>query len=243
MASSVHIDTLVRDGAAFADAAEAAGLTAPVASCPGWVMADLVGHLTWVHELFATVVADRVTKLERRPSAGRAADDVLIATYRAGLDALVAALRATPPDTEVWTFTSDHSVRWIARRMAHETAVHRWDAEQAAGIDQGIDATLASDGIDEYVTWFVHRPADGAAPVGGSVHIHCGDVPGEWTLRPAADGAGFDVAREHAKGDCALRGPANDLLLALWRRLPIDAIDVVGDTAVAERFINASATR
>jgi hypothetical protein len=75
------------------------------------------------------------------------------------------------------------------------------------------------------------------------VHIHCGDVPGEWTLRPAADGAGFDVVREHAKGDCALRGPANDLLLALWRRFPIDAIDVVGDTAVAERFINASATR
>jgi len=38
-------------------------------------------------------------------------------------------------------------------------------------------------------------------------------------------------------GDCAIRGTANDILLALWRRLPLSELDVVGDRDVAERFI------
>ena len=48
---------------------------------------------------------------------------------------------------------------------------------------------------------------------------------------------GFDVTREHAKGDCALRGAASDLLLVLWRRRPMSTIDVVGDADVAARFL------
>ena len=75
----------------------------------------------------------------------------------------------------------------------------------------------------------------GAEPVGGSVHLHCGDVPGEWTVREADDG--FAVAREHSKGDCAIRGAASDILLSLWRRVPLSTCDVVGDADVAARFI------
>jgi hypothetical protein len=69
----------------------------------------------------------------------------------------------------------------------------------------------------------------------GSVHIHCTDVAGEWTTRP--DGDRIVTTREHAKGDAAMRGGASDLLLALWRRVPLDAVDVVGDRAVAEAFV------
>ena len=50
-------------------------------------------------------------------------------------------------------------------------------------------------------------------------------------------GDGFAVAREHAKGDCAIRGTASDILLALWRRVPLSELDVAGDRDVAERFI------
>jgi hypothetical protein len=57
-------------------------------------------------------------------------------------------------------------------------------------------------------------------------------------VRPQV-GGGFAVAREHAKGDAALRGPASDVLLVLWRRLPLDAVDVVGDATVAARFVAA----
>jgi hypothetical protein len=72
--------------------------------------------------------------------------------------------------------------------------------------------------------------------VGGSVHIHCGDVSGEWTIREAADGV-LDVTREHAKGDGAIRGAAGDILLALWRRTGLTSVDVIGDAAVAARFV------
>jgi hypothetical protein len=60
-------------------------------------------------------------------------------------------------------------------------------------------------------------------------------VPGEWTVTEGGDG--FTVVREHAKGDCAIRGTASDIILALWRRVPLSELDVVGDRDVAERFI------
>ena len=36
-----------------------------------------------------------------------------------------------------------------------------------------------------------------------------------------------------------MRGRAQDLLLALWRRVPLDALEVFGDRAVADAYINA----
>jgi hypothetical protein len=83
---------------------------------------------------------------------------------------------------------------------------------------------------------FLRWVAPGAAPLGGSVHLHCTDVDGEWLLTADADGTDV-VTREHAKGDAAMRGPAHDLLLVLWRRQSLDTIDVIGDRAVAERLV------
>jgi hypothetical protein len=51
------------------------------------------------------------------------------------------------------------------------------------------------------------------------------------------DGPRLAFTREHAKGACALRGPASDLLLVLWRRLPVGRIEVIGDAAVADAFV------
>jgi hypothetical protein len=119
--------------------------------------------------------------------------------------------------------------------MAQEIAVHRVDAELAAGEPNPIDGTLASDGIDEFLEFFVNSSH---GPVGGSVHIHCTDVPGEWTVREGVDD--FVVTREHAKADAAIRGAASDILLSLWRRAAMSTVDVVGDAEVAARFVAAS---
>jgi uncharacterized protein (TIGR03083 family) len=231
---SDHLNVFQRDGAAFADACRTAGLDAPVPSCPGWTVDELLWHLTEIHHFWGWMLAERVDTPDSYVRPDRPTGDALFDMYADGLGRLGSALRDTPPDTAIWTWTDDHSVGWLVRRMAHETAIHRWDAEDAAGVAQPLDPELASDGIDEFLTWFLSPAAD-AQPVGGSVHIHCGDVAGEWTLRPAGDG--FDVTREHAKGDCALRGPASDLLLALWRRRPMSTIDVVGDADIAGRFL------
>ena len=100
--------------------------------------------------------------------------------------------------------------------------------------ERPIDAALASDGIDEFLHVMAVRPSEGAH-LDGSVHIHCTDVAGEWTTR-LVDGS-LVTAREHAKGDCALRGPADVLYRALWRRADLAQVDVVGDADVARQFV------
>lgn len=238
MDNSQFLAALERDGAAFRDSGASVGLDTPVTSCPGWQVRDLISHLSEVHYFWASIVIQRATGWDQVERIEQVPDDQLLDTYDAMLARLVAALSTTDPATKVWTWSAQHDVAFVIRRMAQETAVHRWDADQAAGNQSGIDPLLAGDGIDEFLEHFLADVAEGAEPVGGSVHIHCGDTPGEWTVRPAVDG--YDVTREHAKGDCALRGDASNLLLALWRRVGPEAIDIVGDVDVAARFLAAT---
>lgn len=240
MESTDFLAATARDGEAFAEACEAAGLDAPVSSCPGWSVADLLWHLAEVHYFWRLIVAERRDTWEGYVEPTRPADDELLSFYRSGLAETLSVLRAVDPAQANWTWSDDHTAGFVIRRMAHETAVHCCDAQLAAGLPAAVEAHLASDGIDEFLHHFVGGPA-GAPPVGGSVHLHCTDVEGEWTLRPKdGDDEPFTVTREHAKGDCALRGSANDLLMALWRRAPLSTVDVVGDAAVAARFIALS---
>jgi uncharacterized protein (TIGR03083 family) len=236
MDRSDYLAALASDGAALLDACAAAGPTAAVAACPDWTVSDLLWHVAEVHHFWRTVVAEELPHWDRYTQPPRPADDELPSFAREGLAATIEVLAAADPATAVWTWSDDKTVAFVIRRMAHETMIHRWDAEVAAGLSPVLDPSMASDGIDEFLAHFVHDAAEGAAPVAGSVHIHCGDVPGEWTIREAADGS-LAVTREHAKGDCAIRGAAADILLALWRRTPLAAVDVVGDAAVAARFV------
>lgn len=227
---------LARDGDAFADACEVAGLAAPVAACPGWSVADLLWHLAEVQHFWCTIVGDQRDTWEGYEQPKRPADADLASFYRAGLAGVFAVLSAVDPLQPNWTWSNDHSAGFVIRRMAQETAVHNWDAQQAAGRETSIDAVLASDGIDEFLTHMLGDGTPDVPPVAGSVHLHCTDVAGEWTLQPKSDG-GFVVEREHAKGDAAIRGGASDILLALWRRRDLTTVDVIGDAAVAARFI------
>jgi uncharacterized protein (TIGR03083 family) len=237
MDRAAHLAALALDADAFATACAAAGLGAPVATCPGWTVADLLWHMVEVNDFWHAVVADRLPHWDhyRRPT--RPVDDALLDRFREGHASALETLASTDSATQVWTWSNDQSVGFVIRRLAHETMIHRWDAEQAAGRPSVLDTSLASDGIDEFLTHFIHDPAPNAEPVAGSVHIHCADVAGEWTIREEADGS-LDVTREHAKGDCAIRGAAGDILLALWRRVPLTSLDVVGDSAVAARFVS-----
>ncbi len=236
---------LRRDGAAFAAALDGVPFDAEVSSCPGWAVADLWWHLTEVHDFWRAVVADRLGNWKDYTQPPRPPDAELPAMYAGGLERIAATLGAEDPATPVWTWSKDNTAGFVQRRMAQETAVHRWDAEHAVGRDASIEPELASDGVDEFLVHFAPEARQGAQPVGGTVHLHCTDVAGEWLVVPSAGGEGeppFTVTREHAKGDCALRGAASDLLLALWRRVPLSTVDVVGDAAVAQRFIAHTST-
>jgi uncharacterized protein (TIGR03083 family) len=159
----------------------------------------------------------------------------------AGSASLLHQLRSTDPAEPCWSWWPEAStVGFWHRRMAHETLVHRWDIEQGAGIaGDPMDPVLAADGIDEYLDVFVgiarflHR-APGA---GESAHIHCTDTEGEWLLTFTGPSE-RTLVREHAKGDVAMRGPAEGLLLHLWGRLDADAtgVEILGDTALVARW-------
>lgn len=238
-----QLGTLWRDGLALADAAERAGLGAPVPTCPGWSVADLVWHIGEVHLFWRTVVAERWIEPSAYVEPERPLGDELVAWYREGVQRTVEVLRQADADTEVWTWAPrGGTAGWVLRRMAQETAMHRWDAEAAASAAGGepIEAEIAVDGIDEFFDHFTDAAAEGAAALGGTVHLHCTDADGEWLVSEPAAGGRLEVRREHAKGDAAVRGTASDLMLLVWGRLPLDApgrFEVFGDAAVAERLL------
>jgi uncharacterized protein (TIGR03083 family) len=237
LTTTEYLAVLRREGDAFADSI-AQALNAPVASCEPWVGTDLLWHMIEVHYSWKFIAhthlmnpADYVPRL-------KPADDDLLAEYRTGLNDLIDVLSSLDPARSCWTWAGVQDIAWVIRRMAHETVVHAWDAHVSAGISSDIEAELASDGIDEFVHVMVKsniREDEGA--LSGSVHIHCTDVDGEWLIVPKGT-SDVVVTREHAKGDCAIRGSAQNVLLALWRRIPMSSLEIIGNADVAAQFLN-----
>jgi uncharacterized protein (TIGR03083 family) len=237
MDSAAHVEALRRAATGIAEVARGADLGAVVPDCPEWDLGELVWHLTAAYDFWAQMVASGASDRTGVAEATRVAGDELLATFAGAADRLCHRLAATPADTPVWTWSSpEGDVAWVCRRLAVETALHHRDAVRAAGGSIGLDPALASDGIDEFLFVVLPLLQPRGGGLGGSVHLHCGDVAGEWTLRPLPEG-GTEVTRAHAKGDCALRGSAEDLLLALWGRRDLDDLDVVGDRDVAAQFL------
>jgi uncharacterized protein (TIGR03083 family) len=230
---------LRREGTALVDAAEVAGLDAPITACPGWDVRRLLQHTAKVHQRTEAVVRTGADAPPRSSEFPRFADDYrLFAQFRATLDALCLTLDAADPEAPSWNFTSGPQVNaFWPRRMVHETTVHRVDAQRAAGLDVApAPDEQVVDGIDEFVgtmlpqTLTLHDEVD----LDATVHLHCTDVAGEWMLA-FADRA-VTVTHDHGKGDLAVRGPAWGLFLWAWNRADPDqaGLEIFGDTALLE---------
>ena len=232
-----YLEFLAVDGPALRSGA-AKDLSAGVPGCPEWDVAALVAHVGTVYRMVDRILRTRAQEFVRRPEAEAPPEgSAVLEWYDAGLDALRGDLVGIGPEVEVWNLsgTPGPAAFWF-RRMAQETAVHRWDAQSATGEPNPIDSDLAADGIAELLeTLLPARLARGAPPpFSGSLHVHTTDVSGEWTVRASSDG--LDVERGHAKGDAAIRGPASEVLLALWGRPTMERVEVLGDRAVVERW-------
>ncbi|MGO9874200.1 MAG: maleylpyruvate isomerase family mycothiol-dependent enzyme [Acidimicrobiia bacterium] len=224
------------EGDALATAAARAGVDAPVPSCPEWTVADLLGHIGRIHRSVAHLVDTRATAWDQDWRGGDPpAPAERVEWFAAGVPLVADALAAAGPGVELYSLTSDQSSGFWARRQAHETAMHRVDAQLAAGGTEPIAQPLAVDGIDEFFDLISFLAlAETARGAGETLHFHCTDGPGEWLARLDPDG--LVVTREHAKGDVAARGAASDLLLYLHGRGGVDALDVFGDAALLTRW-------
>ena len=236
MEHAEYIERFRRDGAAFGAAARAAGVGAPVTSCGDWTVGDLCAHVGRLHRWAASII-------DRRPKdpddhwkqLSMPEGEALYGWFDEGCAHLADTLAATDPAEPAWSWTSDRTVGFWSRRQSNELAVHRWDAELAAGAPQPIDAALAADGIQELFDILPYRP--GGPPAGGhgeTMHLHCTDVDGEWLVRLDPDGV--SVVNEHAKGDVAARGTASDLLLMMWGRVDPEQLEVFGDASLLRRW-------
>ena len=200
----------VRDGGRALISACAAAPEAAVAACPGWTNADLVEHVRMVWGFVAAQVRAADPSAPSRPDPAPEADDAL--------DDLVQLLSSTDPGQPAWNWSPDLTVGFWVRRMASETAIHRWDAEEAAGSPSPIDPDLAADVVDEAVTVMFSYQRRGRVEdhPAASLHLHRTDGRGEWLLVPGP--CGLTVTTEHAKADVAVAGTASDLALFVWGR-------------------------
>ena len=229
-----HIDAIRRHGKRLADAADGR-LELPVPSCRGWDVAELVWHVGAVHAFWSGIASGTMVDLENYAAPERPAADGLVAWFRAGVAEIADTLGALDPATPAYTWSSNRSAGWIQRRMGQETAVHGWDAVRAAGRDEPVDAGLAVDGIDEFLDDVLPGRAEHLEGPAHSVHLHATDAEGEWLVE-VGDG-GYRLERSPTRGDAAVKAPASDLLLLLWRRRSPDDVDVHGDRAELDRFL------
>jgi uncharacterized protein (TIGR03083 family) len=208
----------------------------------GWTVHNVVGHTGWVYRWVALIAdSDEDNPPERadvpEPPAGADVLPWFEESARIGLE----ALERTDPDRIVSTFTGLQPMSWWQRRVAHETSMHRWDAEAAIATPDPIDADIARDGIDELLQIFV--PArlqfDQLKGTGETIHLHATDIEeGEWVLTLQPDRVDWEHA--HVKADVAARGPVSDLLLLLWSRLPPSRLDTFGDASLLDRWQHAA---
>jgi uncharacterized protein (TIGR03083 family) len=208
-----YIDQLRGQGDRLADAAARAGLDAPVPPCQPWLVKDLLRHTGYIHRWAARHITECPdTILDGPPEEeilrGGAADEDLLAWFRAGHAALVEALRTADPGLRCATFIDAPSpLAFWARRQAHETAIHRADADSALGIRPEYPPDFAADGIDELVMGFgqrrKYRPS--AEHVGG-MHLRTTDTGHAWHV--AADDGRIQARRAPARPDPAGPDPA-----------------------------------
>jgi uncharacterized protein (TIGR03083 family) len=243
-----HIDALRTEGERMAAAVVVADPEGAVPTCPEWAVRDLIRHTGGVHRWATGFVAGGQTE----PS--RAGLDEVVGTWPSDKDLagwlargctdLVTALAAAPDDLRCWTFLAAPSPRAMwARRQAHETAVHRVDAQLATGITVTRCApAFAADGIDELLVLFVPRRGSKLrADPPATLAVRCTDVDTSWQLRMDADGVTTTAgtSSDDAGAACTVSGTADGLYLALWNRTGADDLAVEGDRAVLGQFSEA----
>lgn len=225
-----YLAHIVEQAEALKAAAVAAGPAAAVPTCPEWTVKDLVEHVAVVHALVCEAL--KRSPDDERPPLPPPPEDwtALLAWWDGKRAEMTTALGAAAPDTPAWSFIPGMgSYGWWARRQAHETAIHRLDAEHVRTDDVPpllFDSELAADGIDEVVALITPFRAKAKRPevtVEGTLLVHAADAGRAWLLHAEGGEVRTEPVRDAAQGsgtdaDATLAGTADAVYRAAWKR-------------------------
>ncbi|WP_434588889.1 maleylpyruvate isomerase family mycothiol-dependent enzyme [Streptomyces sp. A5-4] len=228
-----------------------ADVSVKVPTCPEWTLGHLARHVGGAHRWVEAIVRTKATEdvpEDQVPDflgPGDGEPAALDAWLAEGAEKAARTLREAGPDARRWSWSGDGTVAFWARRMVHETVIHRADAAVAAGITFEVEPDVAADTIDEWleiVAWTQStgkdRQANELRGAGRSLHLHATDVPdAEWLIEFGE--YGFTWRRAHTKATVALRGPLTDVLQVFYRRLPpqSDRVEVLGDAELLDFWL------
>lgn len=231
-----------------------ADLTAPVPSCPGWNLGQLLRHLGGGHRWAETIVRTRATQplpdeQVRDVSGYNDEDPVMLATWLAeGAAQLAATLRAAGPEAQVWTPVPGETSVFLAGRFAHETVIHRADAALALGAKFIVEEEVALDALDEWMEldslpqhFEIHPEKRELLGPGRTLHFHATDTAPEVAAEWLIDLTGHTIVwrRAHEKAAVVVRGPLTDLLLVIYRRWPArsEGIEILGNVQLLDFWL------
>jgi uncharacterized protein (TIGR03083 family) len=235
MEHAARVEAVEREMDGFVTALAAGPLDAPVPTCPDFTVDDLAEHVGAFAGFWTHILCEGTGR--PKPPFADVGDEGRVEWMAALARNLAVELRATPPDTAVWTwFPPDQTAGFVTRRIANELAVHRVDAQVARGAQEPVDAELAADGIEEIFVLLQHPQRDDlVSPTHHTLHLHGTDFePSEWFVDFGPDG--LTMTREHAKGELALKGPVTDLEMLLYQRPTLGEVQRFGDDAALAAF-------
>ncbi|MET0426763.1 MAG: maleylpyruvate isomerase family mycothiol-dependent enzyme [Actinoplanes sp.] len=229
--------SLIEDrSAALREAAAAAsGFEGRVPGCPEWTLADLIAHLGGVQRVWAVAVS--LADPSAPPTAEQRGDlephGDLLEWSAESTGKLLAALRATAPDSPCWTWWAASgapaTAAAVARHQVQEAAVHAYDAQETIGKPEPLPAAVAVDGVAEFLS--VGMASMGPWPNRPARVVLTAVEGPSWTLDLSPSGA---VLNPPESGDpsSTVHASASDLVLALYGRIPFDTSRVEGDHSV-----------
>jgi uncharacterized protein (TIGR03083 family) len=262
----IYLDHIRQQSARFRAVLESCDPAARVPTCPDWDAADLLWHLTGVQRFWGEVIRHRPASPDdpRIGEEGAAPRPESYAELLEAFDreshALATELEQGDPEEVAWHWSGDNRVGTSYRRQAHEAAIHRIDAELAAGVPvTPLDAALADDGVAEVLGLMYGGcpPWGRFTPTGETIGVRMTDtgtdllvVLGKFSGTDPDDGKSYEdeddinLVESGPEPVTTVTGTAADLDTWLWKRDPAlslgtdegDRIRIEGDRLVYEKL-------
>lgn len=239
---AIGVDAIVEHTHALADLADGADLTAPVPTCDGWSIADLLYHLMEVQIFWSTMIDQRPAGPETYTEPPRPADADLADALRTAARELHTKLSPLGFDEAMWSWSPDHTVGFTLRRQTHEALIHLVDGALAAGTMMPAAAPERwADGVDELLrVVLLTGRVDDFTPDGNRLRIETTDTGDGWEVVfgqvTGEDGAPTTTVRSElvdSSGGAAIRGTAAALDCWLWGR-PTPESPATDDATLAD---------